>query len=246
MRIINMISDITKEKAMIRKNLARQSADNIYELIFTNGKYKPGDRLPGENILSEQLKVSRNTLREAIKILVSQGVLKVYRGRGTFVAEDAKAIDDYGLEQTDRIRLRLHDLYETRLLLEPELAALCCIRASDSEMKHIMELGKKAGEAIHTDLRATTEQEFHNAIIEAAHNEFLMQLSPIINNAIKDALYVGADIQSQLSELTLADHPVIMAFLEKRDPIGARQAMSIHLRRVINILDLNSGEFPII
>ena len=226
--------------------MSQQTADNIYELISTGGKYGPGSRLPGENILSEELNVSRNTLREAIKILVSQGVLKVYRGKGTFVAEDALERGEYDLGQMERIRLRLHDLYETRLLIEPELAALACARASDAELENIMALGERAKEAIYTELRAQTEQEFHTAIIRAAHNEFMMQLSPIINNAIKDALYIGSDIQGQLSALTLSDHPVIMSFLEKRDPIGTRQAMAIHLRRVINVLNLGDGEFPIL
>jgi len=56
---------------MVRKTLAQQTADNIYELICRDSSYTPGSRLPGENILSAQLKVSRNTLREAISILVS-------------------------------------------------------------------------------------------------------------------------------------------------------------------------------
>lgn len=223
---------------MIRKTLSQQTADTIYEMIFTDNRYSPGSRLPGENLLAAELDVSRNTLREAISLLVSQGVLKVYRGKGTYVSEDAKAVNDYGLAQMDRIRLRLHDLYEARLLFEPELAALCCIRANDEEIEQILKLGKKAEESIHTDLRTSTEQEFHNAIIAAAHNEFLMQISPIINNAIRDALYIGAEKQSQLSELTLSDHPVIMDFLSRRDPDGARSAMSIHLKRVINILNL--------
>ena len=231
---------------MVRKTLAQQTADNIYELICMDSSYTPGSRLPGENILSAQLKVSRNTLREAISILVSRGVLEVFRGKGTFIAADAAAIGNYGLEQMDRIRLRLHDLYEARLLIEPELTALACTRANDDELRHILELGKRSAEEIYIDLRTKAEQDFHNSIIEAAHNEFLMQISPIINNAIKDALYIGAEIQDQLSALTLSDHPLIMSFIERRDPIGARQAMSVHLRRVINVLNLNDGEFPII
>ena len=66
---------------MIRKTLAQQTADSIYSLILEGSEFKPGDQLPGENILSEKLGVSRSTLRESIRILVAQGLLEVYRGR---------------------------------------------------------------------------------------------------------------------------------------------------------------------
>lgn len=231
---------------MVKKTLAHQTADTIFEMIADDKEFAPGQKLPGENVLSERLHVSRNTLREAIKILVSRGILEVYRGRGTFVAKELKSFDGYGLAQMDRVRMRLKDLYEVRLLIEPELAALACVRATNEELEHILKLGKLAEESVHTDLRTSTEQEFHGAIIAAAHNDFLMQLTPIINNAVKDALFVGSDMEKELTGLTLADHPVIMDFLMKRDPAGARQAMSIHLRRVINILNLNHGEHPII
>ncbi len=215
-------------------------------MIVEDKEFAPGQKLPGENALSERLRVSRNTLREAIKVLASRGILEVYRGKGTFVARDLKAFDGYDLGQMDRVRKRLKDLYEVRLLIEPELAALACARATDEEMANIIRLAKDAEEAVHSELRASTEQEFHAAIIAAAHNDFLMQLTPIINNAVKDALYVGKDMENQLNSLTLSDHPVIMEFLKKRDPIGTRQAMAVHLRRVIDTLNLDHGEHPII
>jgi len=233
-------------KKLNKKTLSQQTAEHIYEMIAEDCAFAPGEQLPGENILAERLKVSRNTLREAIKILTSQGVLNVRRGKGTFVAEDLRAIGGYDLTQIDRVRIRLKDLYEVRLLLEPETAALACVRATEEEMRRIMELGRIAELAIHTYSRTSTEQDFHNAIIAASHNDFLQQLTPVINNAVKDALFVGSGKEKELTGLTLADHPVIMDFLMKRDPVGARQAMSIHLRRVINILDLNRGELPII
>ena len=71
-----------------RVKLSEQTSDRLYEMIVEERGYAPGSKLPNENELSEELKVSRTTLREAISFLVAQGVLEIRRGKGTFVAED--------------------------------------------------------------------------------------------------------------------------------------------------------------
>ena len=111
---------------MEKKNLSRQVADDIYRMIAVTQELKPGQQLPGEMILSDQLGVSRATLREAIKSLVSQGVLKVYRGKGTFVSESMESFVSFGLDELDMNRSRVRDLFEARLLFEPQMAALAC------------------------------------------------------------------------------------------------------------------------
>ena len=86
--------------------------------------HQVADKLPGENILSDKLGVSRSTLREAIKVLCSQGVLEVYRGKGTFVSENMESFISFGLDELDLNRSRVKDLFEARLLFEPQLAAM--------------------------------------------------------------------------------------------------------------------------
>ncbi|WMJ83815.1 FadR/GntR family transcriptional regulator [Oscillospiraceae bacterium LTW-04] len=230
---------------MIKKTLSKQASENIYDLITKVGEYKPGDQLPGENILSEKLGVSRNTLREAIRILASQGVLEVYRGKGTFVSTDMAAFSNYGLGSIEYIRIRLKDLYEARLIFEPDMSAIACRRASDEELKHILKTGKKVEDFIRQGKdRTIIDQHFHNAIVEASHNEFMQRLVPIINRTVEESILLGYSTQT-LAENTLRDHALLMEFLEKRDAIGAKQAMSIHLHHAITTLGLNQGENPI-
>lgn len=230
---------------MIKKSLSQQAADNIYKLIAEGTEFKPGDQLPGENILSEKLGVSRNTLREAIRILVSQGVLEVYRGKGTFVSPDMKSFSEYELAPIERIRVRLKDLYEARLLFEPEMSSLACRRASDEEIQNILTIGKEVEATIRAGKdRTKIDQEFHNAIVEASHNEFMQRLIPIINRAVEESILLDSSAQT-LEENTLRDHALLMEFLEKRDAIGAKQAMSIHLHHAISTLGLNHYDDPI-
>ena len=66
----------------VKTSLSERISDAIYEQIVTLKKYGPGDKLPNENDLSSEFGVSRATLREAIRALVTQGVLEVSHGRG--------------------------------------------------------------------------------------------------------------------------------------------------------------------
>lgn len=234
---------------MVRKTLSQQAADSIYKLISDGSEFKPGDQLPGENILSEKLGVSRSTLREAIRILVSQGILNVYRGKGTFVSSDINIPGNFRLEQMESIRVRLKDLYEARLLFEPRLSAIACRRATDEEISRILVIGKEVETTIQKgEDRTKIDQDFHNAIIAASHNEFLQRLAPIINSAIEETVLFGSVSETgtgTLAENTLRDHALLMEFLKNRDAGGAEQAMSIHLHHAIATLGLNSGENPI-
>ena len=228
-----------------RKSLSQQVADTIYHMIVEEKVFQPGDQLPNENELSEQLGVSRATLREASRILVSQGILEIYRGKGTFIAQDMKAFGDFGLENLERIRIRLKDLYEARLLFEPELTAIACRRATDEEIAEILRIGVEVEQTIHAGKdRTEIDQAFHRAIVTASHNDFMMRLIPIINRAVEESILLNSGNRT-LAEDTLRDHALVMDFLKKRDCGGAKQAMSIHIHHAISTLNLNLGDDPI-
>lgn len=73
-------------------------ANQISDMIFLEKKYNPNDKLPNENKLAEELGVSRTTIREAVKILVANGILTIERGRGTFVtANPGMHNDPFGI-----------------------------------------------------------------------------------------------------------------------------------------------------
>ena len=223
---------------MRRQSLAQQAANTLYQRIADEGLWQPGDRLPGENELAAQLGISRATLREAIRLLAAQGVLTVYRGRGTFVSRETAFHGQGALHGLSLVRARLRDLFEARLLLEPELAALACRRASDRELQRILSLGEAVERAIRAgEDRTEYDQSFHQAIAAAAHNAFLTRLAPIINRAVTEAVQVRGP-EAVLEEITLQDHALLMDFLRVRDGAGARQAMAVHLRRAMLNLGL--------
>ena len=232
-----------------KKSLVQQVADDIYKMITEDKIFAPGEQLPNENTLSSRLGVSRATLREAIRILAAQGVLDVYRGRGTFISSDIYTLNDIGLESMERVRVHLKDLYEARLLFEPEIASIVCRRASDAELKKIFEVGAEVEKVILAGKdRTEMDSEFHKILVKASHNEFLQRLFPIIDKSIQEAIKLnGCKLPSEdlLAKDTLRDHALLMEFLKKRDAVSARNAMSIHLHHIITNLNINSDDEPI-
>ena len=124
-----------------RKLLGSQIEDRILEYI----EKKPlavGDRLPNEFELAEMFEVGRSTIREAVKGLVTKGVLQVRRGAGTYVQSLTPVEDDpLGLTAKlhDKFKLAL-DLFDVRLILEPEIAAKAAVYATDEDIETLKRL----------------------------------------------------------------------------------------------------------
>lgn len=220
------------------KMLSQSVADNILSMITIEKRFSVGDKLPNELDLSEELNVSRTTLREAIRILVALDILEIQRGKGTYVRENAfKKQQD--LEQLSNIKVNARDLYEMRLIFEPEAAYYAALRATDSEIKRILEFGKKVEKEIsnHQD-RTDDEHSFHKAIAQATHNAFMNKLMPILYQAISKGVYLSLQSDKALED-TINDHRMIIEFLEQRNAEGAKNAMKIHIMHAMKELGLD-------
>ena len=223
---------------MEKKSLAQQTAEGLYARIVAEGRPGPGEKLPNELELSQELGVSRTTLREAIRSLVTQGVLEVRRGKGTFVSEQVGEIEDFGFGGLERVKGQLRDLFELRAMFEPRAAALACRRATQAQRAEILEKGRAVEACIRAGRdRTAADRAFHAAIVRAAHNEFLMRLLPLIDQAVSAALTAG-EHQEQLAEDTLRDHALLMEFFQRRDAEGAEHAMAIHMRHSMDVMGL--------
>ena len=217
-----------------KSNLSQRTAEVIRDKINKEHIYKTGDKLPNENELSDELGVSRTTLREAIRILVSEGVLIVKRGKGTYVADQLERIANggIGIPEFADSRVTLRDLYETRMIFEPEAASLACKRASDEEIQKILSLGEICQNYL---LRNPTGKErieseiaFHSSIVEASHNVFLSEFMPMLTQTIEKTFALDYNLDV-IAEDAYKDHIMIMNFLEKRDAEALKSAVTIHL-----------------
>lgn len=223
---------------MSSKSLSERTADRLYSMITVEQSLLPGEKLPNENILSAELNVSRATLREAIRALAAQGILTVRRGKGTFVSENVND-GTQGFKTLDRAHMRLKDLYEMRLIFEPVCIAMACQRAGDDEIAEICAQGRKVIRQIKRKAPwAESDQTFHNLIVKASHNEFIIRLFPIINSAVHETMELGKDM-SALQKITISDNESMIELLSRRDADGARCAMDLHMRHTIHALGLD-------
>ena len=219
------------------KMLSQNTAENIRSMITIEKRFAPGDRLPNEQDLADELHVSRTTLREAVKILAAYRVLEIRRGIGTFVTEEALN-ETQDFEQLADVKTNAKDLYEMRLIFEPEAAALAALRGTEGEIRRILEIGEHIEQEILSNRdRTDDEHAFYRAIAQATHNEFMNKLMPVLYQAISKGV-VLSEKNKQVKNHTMEDHRMIMEFLEQRNPEGARNAMKIHILHAIKELNI--------
>jgi DNA-binding FadR family transcriptional regulator len=220
------------------RRLSDQVADDIRTMITLEHRFNPGDKLPNENDLSEELNVSRTTLREAIRILVTNGILEIKRGLGTFVKEQLETGGNESLEPLSSAKVNAKDLYEMRLIFEPEAAYLATTRASDMEINRILTYGKQIEEKIALGQdRTQVEQAFHKSIAKATHNEFMNKLMPVIYQSIDKGVALSRKKELAVKD-TINDHKMIMDFMAARNAEGARNAMKIHILHAMKELEI--------
>jgi GntR family transcriptional repressor for pyruvate dehydrogenase complex len=208
--------------------LSHEVATRIKALI-QDAKIKPGDKLPNEMELTRLFGVSRPTVREAVKSLVSQNIIEIVRGRGTFVSQTPGiASDPLGLEFISSGDLHLA-LIEARLLLEPPVARLAAEKAEAEDIERIAVHVREMEEIVaRREVGVTTELEFHRSIAEATKNPVIMRIVPVIMDSIvktyKDAPRTLEDHRQALEE-----HRGIYEEIRGKDPEAAFAAMSRHL-----------------
>ncbi|WMJ79025.1 MULTISPECIES: FadR/GntR family transcriptional regulator [unclassified Sedimentibacter] len=221
------------------KRLSEQAAEDILNMITVKKKYLPGDKLPNENDLSAELKISRTTLREAIRILITHNILEIKRGKGTYVVPMQNLRDDFCLDDSMTAMIGLKDLMEIRLIIEPEIVYYAAKRASDKEIEKILYHGELIENKIRNgEDRTEEEQLFHNSIAKSTHNDFINRLMPIINQGIYKGVILSKE-KCKANDDTLVDHRVIMDHLKKRDADGARIAMKLHIIRAMDNFGLS-------
>ena len=203
--------------------LSEQASNEIMDMIFIQHRFHPGDKLPNELDLSEELGISRITLREAIRILCTRGLVEIRRGRGTYVISNDPALRaDPGAGDRDLTDASARDLMEFRLALEPAAAYYAARRADEQELQHMdallsqMEKLSAQGQSV-----IQAERDFHCAIASAGHNPLFGQLMPVLQHSIQD--YNSAS--RERTGVFLRDYREIARYIRNRNAEAARAAM---------------------
>lgn len=124
----------------VKRTLGQKPEDRLMKYILDK-PVKIGERIPTEGELTELFEVGRSTVREAVKGLVTRGVLEVRRGDGTYVISTIYMENDvlrFGNVE-DRYRLAL-DLFDVRLMIEPEIVTWACRKATEEQIQKLKQL----------------------------------------------------------------------------------------------------------
>ena len=221
------------------KALSEMISDDLYAIIASGKRFQPGSKLPNEIDLSKELNVNRATLRMAVRILVTRGVLEIQRGKGTFVRSDFdpnKIDSDESVLFDPEIESSVRDLYELRIAIEPEAAFLATKRGTEKEINYILEIGERLEEKLYSNEdRQNEEKEFHKAIAKATHNEYINKIMPILIKDMDKAVTVTSSFEELRTE-TIRDHRLIMDFMKRRDEEGAKAAMRLHMVHALSLM----------
>ncbi|MCR1786695.1 FadR family transcriptional regulator [Nocardioides carbamazepini] len=199
------------------------------------GVLKPNDRLPAEPELSDAYQVSRNTAREALRVLASQGFVTSKRGTsgGTFVAHPST--DQLGAQLgvglgllAESEAIPLEKLIEAREMLEVPAAEIAAMRRTDEELAELQrcldDTSPVAPDGTYEHNRA-----FHGVLLRATHNPVI----EVIAEPVFEVLHRRMDRESLSSEThqwVNDEHREIAQAIEARDPLAAREATRAHLR----------------
>lgn len=203
-----------------------------------SGQVRPGDRLPPERELAQQLGISRGAVREAVRALQAQGLVTSQVGHtgGTRIASGQG--ESFG--RTLRLHLALqsvsHDeLTDTRVLLEREAVGTAASSATPEELAHLARLCDQMDAAETITQFNALDTDFHVGIAQAAQNRLLRDLTIAVRQALASHILVSeqqlGDAWLRLRENLIAEHRRILDALAAGDSARAADLVEEHVRR---------------
>jgi len=215
-------------KAASPRNLHVQVIEELGGLIV-GGVLRPGDPLPGEARLAEQLAVSRTVLREALKVLAAKGLIETRQKTGMRVREsrfwnhlDANVLAwrCAAMPTEDFV----DKLVEMRAIIEPAAAAAAARRRDPAQLAAIGEALEAMEEAQTLDDWAEADLRFHEAVLTATNNELLSSLFGVIETALGTFFVMSARTAKNF-RYSLPHHRAVYEAIRRRRPNEATAAM---------------------
>jgi GntR family transcriptional regulator, transcriptional repressor for pyruvate dehydrogenase complex len=210
-----------------------------------------GHQLPREEELTAMFGIARTTLREALRVLESQGLLEIKRGRGGGGVITMPKLDN--LSQSLALILQLQrttlgDLDEARLMFEPPLAGRLAARHTDEDLEVLAALVERANDAANQDdkqMFGIAAANLHEAIIERGGNNTMAVIGVLLHDLIERQLRTGAALATQdQMRRAVRSYRKLLELIESNDPPAAtahwhRQLVFVQQARAnVQLLDI--------
>lgn len=217
----------TRRKAVADTRLTAKILEKIKRLIAT-GAVTPGEKFPPERELAKEFGVNRASLRQAMKVLEIMGVLTPRVGDGTYLSSSAELTLKEPLDFLVLLDdLSHHELFETRMIVEPELAARAAQRATAEDLIGLRKAIIAMEHCRTNQERLDADIAFHECIFRASGNRICHLVFRVIHRNLLTSM-------SQLSRRVPLDRPLtyhkrIYEAIQNRDSDGARRQMLDHI-----------------
>ncbi len=231
-----------KEFRVVRKTRVSEEIIGQVRDLITSGRLKVGDRLPAERELAKILQVGRSTVREAIRALESLGILQARPGEGTFlVSNPAEQKPDPITANAFKSWENQRKLFEVRMVIEPDLAALAARRASPEQIAKMREILREQEASVKRgDIGIKADNSFHFLLAEAAGNEILFRIMDSLMALLQETREASLHTSGR-SVTSLKQHKAIVRAIEARDPAAAERRMREHITGMEKLVFATQG-----
>jgi GntR family transcriptional repressor for pyruvate dehydrogenase complex len=216
-----------RTKSALDDRVTARLISELKQMILT-GVLTPGSKVPPERELAKRFGVNRASLRQVLKVLEIMGVLSQRVGDGTYLNDSAESILEEPLDFLVLLDdLSHHELFETRLIVEPELAARAAERATTEDLVSLRKAIKSLENCETTKERLDADMAFHECIFRAAGNRICHLLFRVVHRTLLTSMTQLAG-RVEL-ERPLSYHRAIYAAIYNHDPETARRKMHEHI-----------------
>jgi GntR family transcriptional repressor for pyruvate dehydrogenase complex len=201
-------------------------AERVRRLI-TEQHLGSGDRLPSEREMAEQFGVSRSSIREGIKLLAAQGLVETRTGDGIYVTDDlTTSVLQPVSWAISLIDTDYSDFVETRMILEPTVAALAALRASEDDKRQMLETIHRLEASLGDQEKVVeADMDFHLVIAKSVSNQLLFEAMVGIQRLLRPILS-STPLELEYQKLALQEHKDIFEAIQRGDAAEARDAMA--------------------
>ena len=219
-----------------KARVAEQIADRIRRLL-QDGSLPSGRPLPGERQLAARFAVSRGSVRDALRVLETIGLVESRHGQGTFARELDVARLVAPLASVLAYRSDLRDeLFDVRRMFEPAVARVAASRVTEEDVAALQHLIDVQRRKLQTGASAIDEDtEFHAALARATRNRVVVQIMETLNDLLIESRKLTLRQKGRPAR-SVEGHEAVVAALRRRDPEGAANAMHNHIDQIGSIM----------
>ncbi len=217
--------------------------DKVYDQVarkleqFILQELKPGDKLPSERELAASCKVSRSSIRDAIRRLEMIGLVEPRQGAGTIVRDvSPDALVNPLFSALIRKRRHVADLLDVRIMIEPPIAARAACHITPEQLQHLEQILTRQKDKVNAgELTMDEDAEFHYTIATAANNTVVLNVVDVLMDLLRETRERNMQVEGRLQK-SFEGHKRIFTALCRGDAKAAESAMRRHLEEVTQLV----------